>query len=126
MVEASFRRALVLEDLGRHAESAEQVKALQERCGWTPLQATSLELARGVDELAGKKARKGLKRIERALASLESGQLPWMEAKARTALARHYLGEASALPLAKPAYIGRRHTWNGYRCGDVHDHAEDA
>ena len=99
-VEAAFRRALVLEDLGRHAESVDQVAELQKRGGWTPLQELTLELSRGVGELQGNKRRKGIKRLSRALSELEgTGESPYMQARARAALTRVLLDDAADLSM---------------------------
>lgn len=98
--EVSFRRALVLEDLGRHADSLQQVRDLQRQGGWTEPQELSLELSRGVAELRSGSTRRGLRRLDRALARLEGdAALPWLQARARTAVAGHLLAEAETLAL---------------------------
>ncbi len=99
-VESAFRRALVLEDLGRHAESVAQVAELQKLDGWTRTQELTLELSRGVGELQGKKRRKGIKRLNRALSALEgTGESGYMQARARAALTCVLLDEAAALSM---------------------------
>ncbi len=99
-LDAGFRRALVLEDLGRHGDATKQVRQLQRAERWTDRDAVSLDIARGVNELGQGKARKGLRRLGAALAAVEGTEdLKWMRAKARAALARHLLAEAAAIPI---------------------------
>jgi hypothetical protein len=98
--DAAFRRALVLEDLGRHRDATQQVKRLQRSGHWSEPDHLSLELARGVNELGQGRTRRGLRRIGRSLAVLDgSKDVAWMQAKARAALARHLLDEAAIIPM---------------------------
>ena len=108
-VDAGFRRALVLEDLGKHRDAIRQVDQLERRGAWTERDELSLALARGVNELAQGRERRGLRRLDRALASTEgSDDLQWMRAKARAALTRHLIAEAAATPMVH----GRRASRN--------------
>ena len=98
-VEAGFRRAVVLLDLDRAKESLAAVKKMQKEGDWVGLAATTWELEQGMAELRlGRK--KGLKRIDAALASLEDPRpLAWPVARARYARVRWMLEQASAIPL---------------------------
>lgn len=108
VVDAGFRRALVLEELGRHRDAIKQVKQLQRSGMWTERDALSLALARGVNELAQGRERRGLRRLDRALMSSEgSDDLKWMRAKARAALTRHLLAEAAGTPMVHGRRAGR-------------------
>lgn len=118
-VDAGFRRALVLEDLGRHRDAIRQVQALQRQGRWSDRDALSLALARGVSELAQGRHRRGLRRLDRALADTEGSEdLTWMRAKARAALTRHLLDQAAATPMVH----GRRASRNlQRRAGNIGD-----
>lgn len=107
--DAGFRRALVLEDLGRHREAVRQVRALQRHEAWSTEDELSLALARGVGEVGQGWTRRGLRRLDNALAATEgSDEIPWMRAKARAMLVRHLLAEAAATPMTH----GRRASRN--------------
>lgn len=108
-VDAGFRRALVLEDLGRHKDAIRQVRALQRSGDWSEQDEQSLALARGVNELGQGRVRRGLRRLDRALEAAEGVDgLAWMRAKARAALARHLLTSAQGVPMVH----GRRASRN--------------
>jgi len=108
-VDAGFRRALVLEDLGRHKDAIRQVRVLQRSGDWSEQDEQSLALARGVNELGQGRVRRGLRRLDRALESAEGADgLAWMRAKARAALARHLLRSAQGIPMVH----GRRASRN--------------
>lgn len=108
---AAFRRALVLGDLGRHAESLAQVRALlrrgeggsrrtSPRKSWTERDRQTLELVRGVEELDSGHVRRGLRRIHRTLVALQgTDAIPWIRARARAAVVHHLLDEAASIPL---------------------------
>ena len=107
--EAAFRRVLVLEDLDRHKESLAQVKALKRANTWGEGDRLDLELHQGIAELSSGKAKRGIKRIERALAALEgSTARPWVRARARAHLAGYLLQEAAALELIGDKKAARR------------------
>jgi tetratricopeptide (TPR) repeat protein len=107
-VDAGFRRALVLEELGRHRDAIQQVRLLQRSGDWSERDAQSLALARGVNELAQGRTRRGLRRLDKALAATEgSDDLRWMRAKARAALTRHLLDEAAGIPMVHGRRAGR-------------------
>ncbi|MEC7948286.1 MAG: hypothetical protein VX265_12035 [Myxococcota bacterium] len=115
--DAGFRRALVLEDLGRHPDAVRQVRALQRQETWSREDQLSLELARGVGEVGQGRTRRGLRRLGRALAATEGSEtLLWMRAKARATLARHLVEEAAATPMVH----GRRASRNlEHRAGKI-------
>ena len=99
-VDAGFRRALVLEDLGRHQDALRQVRDIQRTGNWSERDALSLSLARGVNELGQGRTRRGLKRLDRALTATEgSDDLTWMRAKARAALTDHLLTTAARIQM---------------------------
>lgn len=106
---AAFRRAIVLEDLGRHKDSLAQIKALQDAGTWTAAEALSLELCRGIAELSAGRTRKGLQRIDAALVALEgSTEQTWMRARARAALVDYLLDEAAGFELKGDKKAARR------------------
>lgn len=107
--DAAFRRIIVLEDVGRSAESLEAVKVLQDEGDWSELDEITLDLARGISEISSGKTRKGIKRIEAGLAVLaETSESPWMRARARAALIRVMLDEAAGLELVGNKKAARR------------------
>lgn len=107
--DAAFRRAIVLEDLGHHKESLKQIKALEASGEWDASEAVSLALCRGIAELSAGRTRRGIKRLEAGLASLEgSTEQTWMRARARAALASYLLSEAAALELRGDKKAARR------------------
>lgn len=107
--DAAFRRAIVLEDLGRHKESLKQIKALEATGNWGEAEAVSLALCRGIAELSAGRSRRGIKRIEAGLAQLEdSTEQTWMRARARSALASYLLAEAAELELKGDKKAARR------------------
>lgn len=106
--DALFRTALVLNDLGRHDEALDTLAELGASRAWAESDALALELETGIAELGNGRSRKGIGRIQAALALLEGGQdLKWHRARARTALLKVQLAEAAALSLAKPRKAGR-------------------
>jgi tetratricopeptide (TPR) repeat protein len=106
---AAFRRIIVLEDVGRSAESLAAVKALQAEGTWSEVDALTLSLAQGISELSDGRTRRGIKHIEASLAALEdSSEATWMRARARAALARVMLDEAAGLTLVGNKKAARR------------------
>lgn len=106
---AAFRRIIVLEDTGRHAESLEAVRALQDEGDWSERDAIILGLAQGISELSAGKTRKGIKRIEAGLAQLvDPNQNTWMRSRARAALAETMIQEAQGLELRGNKKAARR------------------
>jgi hypothetical protein len=102
-LDAHFRRALVLEDLGLDDAALQEVLALDRVRGLSADDELTLALQRGISELnTGKRAR-GIKRIQAALDATESGDTHrYLRAKARYHLARALLEEADALALQGP------------------------
>ena len=99
-LDARFRRALCLEDLGRHAESLRAVRALERAGDWDDHDRLTLEIERGVAEIRGGHARRGVRRVQRALAELEgTDELTWMRARGRLALAAYLFERAGRIPL---------------------------
>lgn len=108
---AAFRRIIVLEDLGRHSESLDAVRALQAEGDWSEVDEITLSLSRGISELSSGKTRKGIKRIEAGLAALaDTSESPWMRARARSALVEALLDEAAGLALVGNKKAARRLT----------------
>ena len=106
---AAFRRIIVLEDTGRHAESLAAVRDLQDEGDWSESDAIILSLAQGISELSAGKTRKGVKRIESGLAQLVNpNQSTWMRARARAALVETMLTEAQELELRGNKKAARR------------------
>jgi len=102
-IDAHFRRALVLEDLGFHDAALQEVLALDRVRGLSAEDELDLALQRGISELnTGKRAR-GIRRIQAALDATEGGNTKsYLRAKARYHLARALLEEADALSLQGP------------------------
>jgi hypothetical protein len=96
-LDAHFRRALVLEDLGLDDAALQEVLALDRVRGLSADDELTLALQRGISELnTGKRAR-GIKRIQAALDATESGDTHrYLRAKARYHLARALLDEGRA------------------------------
>ncbi|MFZ5475660.1 MAG: hypothetical protein ACOZNI_02695 [Myxococcota bacterium] len=108
-VDARFRRALVLEDMGQDAAALLDVLALAKVKGLDEDDEVTLALQRGITEVNTGKVRKGVKRIDAALAKVEAGDTHrYMRAKARYTLARALLAEADGLRLDGPEKRGRR------------------
>jgi tetratricopeptide (TPR) repeat protein len=107
--DAAFRLALCLEDLGRHKESLERIRALQSAGKWNETDAASLQIQRGVAELRAGRTFWGLRHLARVLDRLEgTGAVPWMQGKARLAIARHQLERAGSLALVGDRKAARR------------------
>lgn len=101
VADARMRLAYMLEELGRYEEALDQIALLSGMGGWGEADARALELQRGITELYLGEERRGLRRIEAALAALEGTQdLAWLRAKARYMLARHHYLIAADIPLA--------------------------
>ena len=99
-VDASFRMAICLADLGQYSESLHIAKRMEQVGEWSPLDTLSLTLVHGIAELRKGKTRRGTKRLQSALAGLEgSADLTWMRARARAALAMEMLKQAADYPL---------------------------
>ena len=96
-VDAGFRRALCLDDLGRAADALSELVLLEKRGGWSDRDALTLALAHGVAELHAGRTRKGIRHIQAALPAADArGDITWIRAKTRAALARHLLDTAAA------------------------------
>jgi hypothetical protein len=99
-LDARFRRALVREDLGDDAGALADVLAVGKARGLDEDDAVTLALQRGIAEVNTGRVRAGVRRIDRALALVESGDTHrYMRAKSRCTLAKALLAEAAALPL---------------------------
>ncbi|MDP6931384.1 MAG: tetratricopeptide repeat protein [Myxococcota bacterium] len=99
-VDARFRRALCLEDMGRHRESLAQVRELSREGKWDEHDRLTLQLEQGIAELGSRRVRRGLRRVQGALSEVEgTDELTWMRAKAHTELAQFQLAEAGQLSL---------------------------
>lgn len=106
--DATFRRALCLEDLGEHRAALGLVKALRKGGDWSEKDRLTLELEQGVTLLRDGRERRGLRRIQRALDDAAPRyKLPWMQAKAHTALARYLLEEAAEVPMVNTRKAAR-------------------
>jgi uncharacterized protein YerC len=102
-LDARFRRALVLEDMGEDAAALEDVLAIAKVKGLDERDRVTLALQQGVAEVHTGKTRKGIRHIQKALADVEGGPThTWMRAKARYTLAKALLDEADALSLDVP------------------------
>ena len=96
--DARFRRALCLEDLGRHQDALALVRGLQREGGWSDRDRVSLALEQGVTQLRRGRTRRGLKQVTAALTeATEVDGIAWMRAKAHTALARYLLEDAAGI-----------------------------
>ena len=95
-VDARFRRALVLEDMGLDAAALQDALALAKVKGLDEDDAVTLALQQGITEINTGKVKKGVRRVEAALAEVEAGANThrYMRAKARYTLARALLVEA--------------------------------
>ena len=103
-LDARFRRALVLEALGDPQAALADVLALARLRGLDENDAITLALQRGISEVDSGRGRKGVRRIQTALAAVEGGDTHrYMRAKARYTLARALLDEAADLSLDVPA-----------------------
>jgi hypothetical protein len=99
-LDARFRRALVREDLGDAKGALQDVLVLSRARGLDEDDAMTLALQRGITEVETGRTRRGIRRIERALAAVESGVTHrYMRAKARYTLARALLEEANGRSL---------------------------
>ena len=99
--DARFRRALVLADLGRNKESAAAAKALLAEDRWSAEDDAALRLVRGMGDLRAGRTRRGLRQMDRGLLALEGTQAhAWVRARARAALAGHWLDQAAEVPIS--------------------------
>ena len=94
--DSRFRRAYCLEEVGDHKAATSAVKQLQHRGDWDDDDSRTMLLQRGITELRSGKVRRGIRRI---LFALESGtdERTWIRAKARLALVRAQLDQASRI-----------------------------
>jgi tetratricopeptide (TPR) repeat protein len=107
--DARFRRALCLEDLGRHEESLAEVRFLIARGAWSDADRVSLEIEQRVNLLEIHASEKNERRLAETLAEADAlGELTWLRAKARAALAESALDRASGIRLRGNAKAARR------------------
>ncbi len=97
--DVAFRRALVLDDLGRHDEARLALKALSRSDALAPGAHAAIALEQGVCDMRRGKERRGARRIAKALAALPEGAHPWMRARARHAVLAAELADAAGLVL---------------------------
>ena len=87
----AYRRALVLSNIGRHNEALRTLRRMR----WRKLRPTdrrAILLALGAAEIMAGKNRKGMLRVEKALASLETPtEWSWLQARARMAICKELL-----------------------------------
>ncbi len=98
--DAGFRRAQVLETLGRYDEALRQLKAIvppPEGFDFRDRQTYDIQL--GVAMLRAGSARRGEALIRGGLSALEGSEATYIRAKGWYALASHTLSEAATLPL---------------------------
>ncbi|MES2638616.1 MAG: hypothetical protein V4850_04020 [Myxococcota bacterium] len=99
-LDAHFRRALVLEELGLHDAALLEVLALDRVRGLSAEDELTVALQRGISELLTGKRARGIRRIQKSLAATEGATTHgYLRAKARYHLARALLEEADALSL---------------------------
>jgi tetratricopeptide (TPR) repeat protein len=94
-----FRRALVLDDLGRHKDAIAVLKSLRRSDALAEGAGAAIDLERGVADLRRGKERRGARRIAKALSALPEGAHPWMRARARHAVLAAELSDAAELQL---------------------------
>lgn len=95
-----FRRAEVLGKLGRYAEARDQLDVLFHGNGVkgrAPADELKLRLLEATWDLELGKARRGLKRLDRALAAADPATAPWYQGLARRAIVAHATSTAEAL-----------------------------
>lgn len=100
-LEVAFRRALVLSDVDRHKEAIRSLRQLRRRFSLSKDDKVVVNLALGTSELQAGKKWMGIRHIQRNLELLESGQQhPWIQARARYALAQELLDQAHSIALS--------------------------
>lgn len=105
-LDAGFRRALCLEELGRYEESYRQYRALPTDRAFDRHDRYTLDIAVGIAALRSGHTREGMRLIETSLMATEgSDEITWMRAKGYIALSDWALEQAADLPLHGP---GRR------------------
>lgn len=102
-LDAHFRRALVLEDLGMPEAAYEEIRTVDRARGLSEDDDLTIALQRGIAEVALGRDRVGIRRIQRALDATEGGDSHrYLRAKGRYTLASALLDEADALALTGP------------------------
>lgn len=102
-LDAHFRRALVLEDLGMPEAAYEEIRTVDRARGLDEDDDLTIALQRGISEVGLGRERVGIRRIQKALAATEGGDSHrYLRAKARYTLADALLDEADALALTGP------------------------
>lgn len=99
---ATFRRALVLDELGRYQEALTILRAVdRHQAAWDRADFLTLELALGTALLRVGEVREGLAHLEPALgATAATDEARWLRARALHALSRASLHQAAATSLA--------------------------
>jgi tetratricopeptide (TPR) repeat protein len=108
-VDAQFRRAYCLEETGEHKASIRVVRSLQRRGRWSPADEASMSLQRGIAETRSGRVRRGIRRILKALDSVQMDRT-WIQAKARLALVRAQTDAAATIKLKGNRKAARRLT----------------
>ena len=99
-LDAHFRRALVLEDMGEDEAAFADLVYIDHQRGLEESGELTLALQRGISELAIGRRNAGIRRIEAALEDgAHNGSITYMRAKAQYALIEARLQEANELPL---------------------------
>lgn len=99
-LDAGFRRALCLEELGRYEEAYRQYKALPTNQAFDRHDRYTLDIAVGIAALRSGHEREGRELLETSLMATDgTDEITWMRAKGYIALADWSLDEAAKLPL---------------------------
>jgi len=107
--DAAFRRAYCLEDLGEHRAALVAIKQLQRDGAWDEFDARTMALQRGIVEIRGGMKRRGIRRILKALDTVDPGNdQKWIRAKARLALIRVQVETARGIQLVGSKKAARR------------------
>ncbi len=98
-----FRRALCLEDLGRHRAAVRSLDRISTAEGLDPHDRYTLDLQRGISLLRSGRRRAGLRLIDEALdATSGTDEVTWLRAKAHVVRARVRLEEAAGIRFTGP------------------------
>jgi tetratricopeptide (TPR) repeat protein len=99
-LDAIFRHAMVLEQLGDDDGALKDILRLAKVRGLDEDDQTTVDLARGISEVNAGRVHKGVKRLNKVLASVEgTDKYTYYRAKARYTLAKALLDDAAKLDL---------------------------